>query len=324
MAELRFMTWNVQNLFDTGNEDGPDAQDKLAAKIESLRAVIDQHNPHVVALQEVGGEQALERLQAVLTIPMPHRAVGVPDGRGIRVGFISRLVLLQRVDIQSFPAGLLPIQAGDDPPGPDGPRMMHQMGRGGLQVTVRVNNLDVHIITAHLKSKLLTFPSGFSPANEDQRARFGAYALYRRASEATTLRDHLNGLLAGSGEETAVVLGGDMNDEVDAATTQILNGPGGSEIGTVGFNRPDRGDGDRMWNLAPLIPEEQRFSRIYRGRRELIDHIFTSHFLANNNHVAKVTTAIAEGALPSIDDNPNTRQGEPGSDHSAVIATFDF
>ena len=202
--------------------------------------------------------------------------------------------------------------------------MMNQMGRGGLQVTVRANNHDVRIITTHMKSKLLTFPGGFAPENESQRARFGAYALYRRASEATTLRDHLNGLLAGAGAVSPVILGGDLNDEVDAATTQILNGPGGSEIGTVGFDRPDRGDGVRMWNLAPLIPAEQRFSRIHRGRRELIDHIFASHFLVCSNHVAEVTTATAEGALPSIDDNPNARQGEPGSDHSAVIATFDF
>ncbi len=27
---------------------------------------------------------------------------------------------------------------------------------------------------------------------------------------------------------------------------------------------------------------------------------------------------------PRIDDNPNERIGEPGSDHAAVIATFDF
>jgi len=38
---------------------------------------------------------------------------------------------------------------------------------------------------------------------------------------------------------------------MDAATTQILNGPPGSEIGTVGFGRPDDGDGDRMWISAP-------------------------------------------------------------------------
>ena len=41
----------------------------------------------------------------------------------------------------------------------------------------------------------------------------------------------------------------------------MLNGPGGSELRTTGFGRPDAGDGDRMWNLAPLIPEAQRFTR---------------------------------------------------------------
>jgi hypothetical protein len=70
-----------------------------------------------------------------------------------------------------------------------------------------------------------------------------------------------------------VIRAGDMNDEVEAATTLILNGPPGSEIGTAGFDQPDQRDGDRMWNLAPLIPEERRFSRLYRGRMELIDHV---------------------------------------------------
>jgi predicted extracellular nuclease len=173
-------------------------------------------------------------------------------------------------------------------------------------VTVRAGDRDVHILSAHLKSKLLTFPGGFAPANEDQRARFASYALYRRASEATTLRVHLDSLLNGSGREMAVILTGDMNDELDAATTQILNGPTGSEIGTAGFGRPDDGDGDRMWNLAPrILPEERRFSRVYRGRPELIDHIFVSHFLAGRT--TAVTTASAEGVLPSIEDNPKAR-----------------
>ena len=74
----------------------------------------------------------------------------------------------------------------------------------------------------------------------------------------------------------------DLNDEVEAATTQIRNGPTGSEIGTGGFNQPDHGDRQRQWNLAPRIPEAQRFSRIYRGREELIDHIFVSHGLVGS------------------------------------------
>jgi hypothetical protein len=58
---------------------------------------------------------------------------------------------------------------------------------------------------------------------------------------------------------------GDLNDEVEAATTQILNGPPGSEIAATGFDHPDQGDARRLWNLAPRIPEAQRFSRKYSG-----------------------------------------------------------
>ena len=114
---------------------------------------------------------------------------------------------------------------------------------------------------------------------------------------------------------------GDLNDEVEAATTQILNGPGGSEIGSAGFEQPDQGDADRMWNLAPLIPEAQRFTRVYRGRRELIDHIFASRRLLDVLPTVS-TIAAAPGQLPSVTDDPRPLQGKPGSDHSAVLAEF--
>ncbi len=114
---------------------------------------------------------------------------------------------------------------------------------------------------------------------------------------------------------------GDLNDEVEAATTQIRNGPTGSEIGTGGFNQPDHGDRQRLWNLAPRIPEAQRFSRIYRGREELIDHIFVSHALVGKIAQDHVTTDAA-GPTPSIDDDPTKRRGAPGSDHRPVLASI--
>jgi hypothetical protein len=148
-----------------------------------------------------------------------------------------------------------------------------------------------------------------APRDEDERARFGAYALHLRAAEAVTLRCQLNQLLAGGGATRAVLLAGDLNDEVQAATTQILNGPPGSEIGTAGFRVPDRCDGDRMWNLTPLIPEAQRFRRIFRGRREVIDHIFAGRLLVTL--ATQVTTAIAApGELRSITEHPGEEVGK--------------
>jgi hypothetical protein len=116
---------------------------------------------------------------------------------------------------------------------------------------------------------------------------------------------------------------GDLNGGLDAATTQLLQGPPGSEIGTPGFARPDGGDGQRLWNLAPLIPEAQRFTRVFRGRGELIDHVLVSHFLVTKP--IQVTTAMAgPGRLRSITENPRAELGKPGSDHAAVVASFDL
>ncbi len=132
---------------------------------------------------------------------------------------------------------------------------------------------DVDLVNCHLKSKLLTFPGGrFQPRDEGERARFGAYALYRRTAEAVTVRRYGDELLDGEGRDRAVIVLGDLNDEPPAATTQILLGPPGSEIGTPGFASDDQGDAWRLWNVAPLIPAERRFSRRFRGRGELIDH----------------------------------------------------
>ena len=50
MARFRVMSWNVENLFEVGADDGPATEAELSAKIESLRAVIDAQRPDVLGL----------------------------------------------------------------------------------------------------------------------------------------------------------------------------------------------------------------------------------------------------------------------------------
>jgi endonuclease/exonuclease/phosphatase family metal-dependent hydrolase len=119
-----------------------------------------------------------------------------------------------------------------------------------------------------------------------------------------------------------VVVLGDLNDEPDAATTQLLLGPPGSEIGTGGFNQPDQGDGQRLWNLAPRIPVEERFTRVYRGQPQLIDHILVSHVLVQVVADGDVTTG--DTSPPSVTNNPTGRRNEPGSDHRPLVADIRF
>jgi endonuclease/exonuclease/phosphatase family metal-dependent hydrolase len=92
---------------------------------------------------------------------------------------------------------------------------------------------------------------------------------------------------------------GDLNDEPEAATTQILLGPPGSELGTPGADRPDQDDKSRLWNLAPRIPEGGRPTRIFHGRGELIDHLLVSRALlarAEDVHILRPETPPAPTA----------------------------
>jgi endonuclease/exonuclease/phosphatase family metal-dependent hydrolase len=299
---LTIATWNLENLFSPGTEYGPPDQATHEKKLASLAALIGQIAPDVLAVQEVGDEPAFEDLLSVLGGDWQAKLSPDADDRGIRVAFLSKLPFEDTERIRAFPEGTDPVRLEDDG------TTTTQMGRGALRV--RIAGID--LITTHLKSKLLTYGGRFQPRDEDQRARYAGYALALRTAEAITLRHHATALLKAG--RTVVVLG-DLNDEPLAATTQILLGPPGSEIGTGGFDTPDKGDAQRLWNLAPALPEGRAFSRIFNGRRELIDHILVSHALVTTLESADTGTTD----LPSIS---GPRPASDGSDHAPVFARF--
>lgn len=307
-------TWNLENLFRPGEAGGPDPA-AYDAKLEALRGTITAIGPDVLAVQEVGDPEALSDLAAQLTGEWHPVCSQHPDARGIRVGFLSRLPLTVVADTVALPAKLAPIQVAD-PPAP----LSGQLGRGALTVTVELaDGGTLTLLACHLKSKLLSYPGNrFFPHDEDERARYGAYALYRRTAEAAAVRELATAALEPGADHRVIVLG-DLNDEAAAATTQILSGPPGSEIGTGGFERDDAGDRLRLWNLAPLIPDAERYSRVNHGRRELIDHILVSHALLAPLPEVHV---VHDQDLPSVTEEPSAHVSKPGSDHAPVFATF--
>ncbi|MEU5260610.1 endonuclease/exonuclease/phosphatase family protein [Amycolatopsis sp. NPDC021455] len=308
-------TWNLENLFRPGDGDGRPDPATYDAKLAALRDTITAIGPDVLAVQEVGDPEALDDLIARLPGEWHRTCSDHPDGRGIRVGFLSRLPLTVVADTVALPAKLAPIQIAD-PPAP----LSGELGRGVLTVTAALaGGGTLTLITCHLKSKLLSYPGNrFFPHGEDERARYGAYALYRRTAEAAAVRELATAALE-PGEGERVIVLGDLNDEAAAATTQILSGPPGSEIGTGGFARDDAGDRLRLWNLAALIPDAERYSRINNGRRELIDHILVSHALLAP---LPEVHAVHDYDLPSVTEQPAAHVSKPGSDHAPVVATF--
>jgi endonuclease/exonuclease/phosphatase family metal-dependent hydrolase len=334
MTSFKAMTWNVENLFRPGPGAPQADQQRYQRKLALLAGVLHQLDADVVGLQEVGGEEPLVDLQQALGGAYPHRAASAfPDRRGIRVAFLSKFAIDHQTtqDIVDFPPGLaLDTQkltgCGETAP-------ITRMGRGALRIRVVKDGVVADVISAHLKSKLLTFPrsggSSFTPRDEEERARAAGIALMRRTAEAVTLRMWINALLEGNNRNPLLLLG-DFNDVPEAQTSLILNGPPGSEIGTLGFDRPDRGDDARLFNLAPRIPAVRRFSRVYRGRGELLDQIFASEELLpvgpdNHRRLPEVDSHIDfESELASVTDNPGDRAREIAPDHAPVTATFDL
>jgi hypothetical protein len=176
------MTWNVENLF----EPEPSAQGDFDAKLDALAGVITAAGPDLLALQEVGDEVAFQALRE-----------RVGDGwtgalsqhfhasHAIRVGWLSPGSLTDVEEVIDLPAELSPVKVDDDG------TAITDLGRGALAITYTTTTGDeVRALTVHMKSKLLSFPGGrFNTNDERERARYGVYALNRRAAEAAAVRD---------------------------------------------------------------------------------------------------------------------------------------
>lgn len=332
-TSLKVMTWNVENLFRPPGGAAAADVDRYHRKLALLADTITDLSPDVVGLQELGGEDGLQDLQDALGSSYPRRRFsGFPDRRGIGVGFLSKLALDDGEDIVQLPPG--PALDVNDLDGAGNLVPIDRMGRGALRIRVTKDGFTADLVTAHLKSKLLSFsrPGGrtsFAPRDEGERAQVAGIALRRRTAEAVTLRLRANELLADGGRVPLIVMG-DLNDVPEAATAQILPGPPGSELGTSGFDRPDAGDRMRLFNLAPAIVEERRFSRVHRGRGELLDQILASEEFfpqeAGRRRMPVEVDSHVEfaGGLPSISEEPAARADELAPDHAPVTATFDI
>jgi endonuclease/exonuclease/phosphatase family metal-dependent hydrolase len=313
---LTITTWNVQN-FSRNDAVYADKLNYIATTIKALRS-------DVVALQEILDQGALKDLANQLGFSY---FAATPDGRGIGVALLARYAPPQpATEIAHWQ--LAPGIEVRDFDNNGAIKVLPQFPRPAFKITIPHNGSEIEIITAHLKSKLLSFRGHFSTTDETLRARTAYFALERRAAEATTLREQVTALLK---NPRNVVLLGDFNDGSEAATTEILYGPPGSQPrgpedathATGAFQRGDAEDKQRLFNVTKLVPEERRWSRRYNGTKELIDHILVSQgLMPRANGLRQVPTmSILNDDTPNlIGANPTVNGVIP--DHAPVTAQF--
>jgi endonuclease/exonuclease/phosphatase family metal-dependent hydrolase len=305
---LRLATFNLKDFFlPQADVERPVVEAKIANVARELRRA----NADVVALQEVGAPELLDRLVAseLKDLGYGSPVIGSEDRRGIRCAILSRLPVLWS---QVHTAATLPFPRfveGDPDPFPG--RIPLRRGVVHVRVDAGGELGEVDVMTAHFKSNLpapLKSKDGIELPDTSLRAHgeSAMRSLVQRAAEALYVRGLVDDVLLASPDHAICVMG-DLNDTVQSLPVRLLCG---LDVTSRFLLRP----------VAPLIPEDRRFSCYHGLGASLIDHLLLSERLHRacksveiQNEQLRNHGPYAEGAIPLTED----------SDHALVVASFD-
>jgi hypothetical protein len=114
-------------------------------------------------------------------------------------------------------------------------------------------------------------------------------------------------VLAGGGVKTTALAGAYC---LLIEQRPIRLGPPASEVDTAGYELPASGHGQRVWNLAPRIADDQHCSPVVQGRRAPIDNIVVGRALLDG----VMELHAVDTDAPSTADGNAERREERGTD----------
>jgi endonuclease/exonuclease/phosphatase family metal-dependent hydrolase len=278
---FRVATYNVENYLPEATQTRPAKSAEAKAKVrESIRAL----KPDVLALQEMGGTNALLELRDSLKaegLDLPYWEHVAGFDTNIHVAILSK-----------FPFAACRPHT-DDSFLLSGRRF--RVRRGFAEVDVQVNpNCSFTLITAHLKSK--------RPVPEADEAEL-------RLEEAKLLREKIDARLAANPNARLVVLG-DFNDTKDSPSIRAVMGRGKRKL--VDTRPAERNGDDAPGTNRAREPRNVTWTDYYakEDTYSRIDYILLSPSLARE----WVTNDTYVLTLP---------HWGVGSDHRPLVATFD-
>lgn len=301
---LRIATFNLKDFFlprsDAERSVAPRKFANIASNLRRARA-------DVVALQEVGEEQQVERLVKELSdLGYGAPVFGTADKRGIRCAILSRLpILWSQVHTQKA----LPFPRFFDT---DAEPFVDRipLRRGIVHVRVETRDLgEVDVMTTHFKSNLpvrqrTADGREIEDTTPKARAESALRSLIQRAAEAIYVRGLVDDVLKGSPDHAICVLG-DLNDHHDSLPVRIVRGLG----------EPRK---DVLASCSVLVQAHERYSCFHGDEKTLIDHILVSERLFRAakgfeifNEALRFHGAHVEPIAPTED-----------SDHALCVAEF--
>jgi predicted extracellular nuclease len=300
-------TFNVENLFDLENDpekddgDSTPTPERLETKLQKLATAIrvELELPEILVVQEIENTAILDELarrvnQANGTAYV-STSKGSSDRRGIEVGFLwdSSRVALREAFLLTGPDVDRAFGPSSDSP-----------GREPLVGVFEIHGKEVTIVGNHFKSK-----GGDDPLYGLNDPPIRATEVQRKA-QARAVRNYVDAILENEAD-ARVMVAGDLND---------------FEFGEPGEG-PDHplailegGEGKiPLTNLILREDEGERYTFIYQGNSQVLDHILVSPALLE--YVSAVDVLHWNASYPASwtrDASTPLRS----SDHDAVEARF--
>ncbi len=301
-GSLRVAQFNLWNFFDTA--DDPNTEDKVPSaqeyqvKLAKVARAIggELGAPDIISLNEIENERVLDDLlkQPEMQALGYQRIVGdLNDRRGIRVGMLYRSSRLDPVNVSQINPK---IDLPDPASGQFDPTVLFARAplivdfalRGAAQAAEGAAHLTV--VANHFKSKL--GGNGPEERRQAQGKIMGEWVDARRAAQPGV----------------PIMVVGDLNATYqDGAFKNLANHPDGTA---------------RLTDIPLSIPEGDRYTYIYRGRKDMLDHMLvTPEWKDALTSVRIPHFNTAKGAMNHVPD-PTKAAGV--SDHDPMVADFDL
>ena len=300
--DLTVATFNVQNL-------GPASP---AAKFEDIAGIIvhDLGAPDLLVLQEIQDNSGpvddgttdasdtyallIERIAAGGGPLYGFRDVAPVDGQdggepgaNIRVGFLVRedrgVVVVDRSSQGRGRANFVSDVAGvpelGQSPGliePDNDAFSES--RKPVAIELRFGATPIFVVGVHFNSQLGDPPlfGRFQPPERPTRVQ--------RSEQARIVSHFVQQILDVDPGAKVLVLG-DMNDVDSSPPLSVLAAAG-------------------LWDLVADLPDKERYTHIFQGNAEAIDHVLVSRALADDRVDSRIAHANADFARASSDHDP--------------------
>jgi endonuclease/exonuclease/phosphatase family metal-dependent hydrolase len=312
---VKIATYNVENLFDlkkSGHEYREYIPNTKARwnhknyniKLKNITRVIKDINAEIIALQEIESLQALKDLRYTLKrngLFYQYYKIANYKHTTTKVAILSKIpfIYTHEVAVKSS-----------------------YSYRNILEAKFKINNEELYLLVSHWKSK----------AGPESMRIVSAKKLLKRTQEL--------------GKEKNIILLGDFNSHYEENILFKRKRKHNNTDGKTGINdilntkeyknsaSASKIDKGHFYNLWYDTQNENRYSYIYRGKKEALDNILVSSSLLQSSHIKYIQKSI-ESYKPKYllkgkniyrwqmsRKKPRVHRGKGYSDHLAVTAKF--